>query len=172
MRNVAALIAYATICCSSVGCVPIPYPHFSNEGYEPGSKVDLPDHVPEFIVDGETTRDEVQAQLGTPQGTSPDGRLYSYSSIWRMKGTSTGVVYVGIIPPIENHTIKVRVRRLLIYFDVAGRVSSARFEEQECLRKYVGDSRHWRTEPSTSQPDCLDISGSDAVRNEAGDEQM
>lgn len=150
-------------CAALVSCVPIPYPHVTSEGYEPGSRENLPERVPDFIVPGQTTRDDVRNMLGWPDGAAPDQSLYSYGTVWREKATTRGYVVVGILPPSDRHTIKVRVRRLLVRFDTAGRVASAEMQQKECVRKYASDPRKWEFIKITAR-DCLDVSGADAIR--------
>lgn len=149
------------VCCAGFsGCIAVPYPHLTHEGYEPHSHENLTEHVPEFIVPGQTTREEILRTLGAPDGIGPDQSWFTYGSIWRDKGVTFG--FVGILGPegiaSNDYDVRVRIRRLLIRFDAQGLVNVTNLEERQCTRSYT---RAYGGEPDSEPYGCLDIRGSD-----------
>lgn len=108
------------------GCVPVRLPP---AGHVLSSRVELPDRVPDFIVTGRTTRKDVLATLGEPDGRGADERWWAYSSLFDEGG-------VAWITPLPNLPFNVNValveRQLVIKFDASNNVSDATLRVARC----------------------------------------
>jgi outer membrane protein assembly factor BamE (lipoprotein component of BamABCDE complex) len=110
------------------GC-PIPIPG----GDSAGSRQNISDQTPDFIVSGQTTRAEVVLALGEPDAVTANGVQFLYTRS-RSKG---GVLFVWVAPGYGGGAGAVPVarmtyRRLAVSFDEAGVVTSARIESASC----------------------------------------
>ena len=73
-----ALVASAALLS---GC-PVPLP----PTYDSASRQNVGEHIPDFIVNGETTRDDVLLRLGEPDGRGPGDRWFAYGSQYSKGG--------------------------------------------------------------------------------------
>jgi outer membrane protein assembly factor BamE (lipoprotein component of BamABCDE complex) len=118
------------------GCVPIPYV-IPPLGYTSESRHNLGDRAPSFIVQGQTSREEVLYALGEPD--TGDDQTFSYVSASRHGGVGTLIVpYVGNQIP-DAHTQRVLFRRLIVQFDSDGRVSHFENQSKTCSIGYYED---------------------------------
>jgi outer membrane protein assembly factor BamE (lipoprotein component of BamABCDE complex) len=95
----------------------------------------LGDRSPSFIVQGQTSREEVLYALGEPD--TGDDQWFSYVSASRHGGVGTLIVPIrggGEIP--DAHTQRVLFRRLTVQFDSDGRVSHFESESKTCSIGY------------------------------------
>lgn len=124
-RTLAFRAAVVLIPLALAGC-PIPLV----PGDESGSRQNLGDKVPDFIITGKTTRADVLLALGEPDGESEHGEWFAYT-----RRTSTGGVMLIMAGGYSaggasNETMN--YRRLIIQFDDANIVKSARHELVTC----------------------------------------
>ena len=122
------------------GC-PIPIP----PGYRMGSRANLGDGAPAFIVTGKTTRADVLLTMGIADGSALDEHWLSFGD-HQSKG---GVVFIlgqGGGPGAE----RLESRRLVVYFDPQGLVERVQFDRRACMQMIPGDDRP-----------CLDPQGRD-----------
>lgn len=110
------------------GCLPIPIPPL---GYPSESRTNLPDRVPEFIVKGKTTREEVLLALGAPDSYAVDGRWMTYSSS-RHGGGVAFVVGGGYTAGVVGAVNSYEKRLLVVRFDAHSIVSDVALEERTC----------------------------------------
>lgn len=110
-------------------CIPIPIPSL---GYLGDSRTNLPDRVPEFVVKGETTREQILFALGAPDSHAADGSWMAYSSARHAGGVAFvvgGGYTAGVVGPVSTYE-----RRLLIVrFDANSVVVDAAVEVRRCL---------------------------------------
>lgn len=107
-------------------CVPIP----TGEGYASGSRGNLAEKAPEFIIPGKTTREEVLVELGQANRTEVDGSLVCYQSALQRGGT----LLMGVMPrPFPGvGSADVEFRRLVVFFAKSGVVERVQFERVFC----------------------------------------
>ncbi|HTN50032.1 MAG TPA: hypothetical protein VMK32_11425 [Burkholderiaceae bacterium] len=106
-------------------------------GYSTHSRDNLPDRVPEFIVKGTTTREEVLLGLGAPDAQSPDGRWFAY----RSERHTGGVVFVvggGYSAGVAGGISGYEERMLIVRFDTRSIVTEATMEDRVCPRGFFG----------------------------------
>lgn len=102
------------------GCVPIPVPPMGDWA---GSRRNLSDQVPEFIVIGKTTRAEVLLVLGEPDQTTDNDRQF----IYRRLSQEGGIAFMyggGGRGGVTGVPVTLRV--LSLNFNENGAVSDAR----------------------------------------------
>jgi hypothetical protein len=119
------------------GCVPIPYviPPLGNTAE---SRHNLGERARSFIVQGQTTREEVLYALGEPD--TGDDQWFSYVSASRQGGVGTLLVPAfGSGPIPDAHTQRVLFRRLIVQFDADGRVSHFENQSKTCSIGYLDD---------------------------------
>lgn len=118
------------------GCVPIPYV-IPPLGYTPDSRHNLSDRVPAFIVEGQTSREEVLYALGEPDNLAADDETFIYVSANRRGGVGSllipAVPGASELPAINSQ--RTLYHRLIVHFDAAGRVSSTVSETKTCWSK-------------------------------------
>lgn len=154
MRRVFAYIAEFALILSLAGCV-IPISH------RPGTE-DIPCHglkneVPQFIRVGETTREEVQQQLGKPTGIAADGSWMTYGCTISEGGRGLGFAvpfYVDFQYLAEETVL---YRRLILRFDASAVVSRADIEQKSCRMRSDTYGAGHETAP------CLELEGTDLV---------
>jgi hypothetical protein len=105
------------------GC-PVPLPPL---GYERQSRTNLPDQVPDFIVTGKTTRQEVLLSLGVPDSYSPDGRWFAYRTSKHAGGVLFVVPYGGALEVSGTDE-----QLLIVRFDSSAIVIDATLEKRTC----------------------------------------
>jgi outer membrane protein assembly factor BamE (lipoprotein component of BamABCDE complex) len=124
------------------GCMPVPYV-IPALGYTPDSRHNLGERVPPFIIQGETSREDVLFTLGDPDETIDDGHVFIYLSAYRRGGMGTMVlIYQAHDIPAFNSQ-RTLFHRLTVEFDAAGRVSSASEETNTCWME--SDTSDWMT---------------------------
>jgi hypothetical protein len=129
-RVVVGLLA-AAFCLSA--CIAVPYARQS--GFR-GSRSDLGDSVPDFIVVGKTTRDAVIARLGHAEIEPPDGSWLYYQShylksergLWVAVASPSSYVGYGTLPSDSV----VLARRLWVRFSPEGVVDAVSSDRGEC----------------------------------------
>ncbi len=99
-------------------CGPIPI--FS--GYAAGSRQNIGERVPDFIVEGKTPREEVLLRLGEPDVRGPADSWYAYGSLLHAGGVEFGFLSAETL----------RYRRIIVDFDEQGVVSRASHVGQDC----------------------------------------
>lgn len=131
MNFAARLVAGLALSALLSACVPIPYsvaPGFR------GSRADLGDALPAFIVIGSTTRVEVLLKMPRPEFAAPDNSWFYFESNYMEQ--ESGAVFVSGFPvavPVGASGTSARLfRRLYIRFDDSGVVSNADFDRQRC----------------------------------------
>jgi hypothetical protein len=149
------------------GCV---FPVWWGPGFYSGSRDNIRDDGPTFIVPFRTTREEVLLALGEPDGEAPDGSWFSYGSAWTKGGG--GVVAIvaagGGAAGGFIGTEKAEFRRLLVRFDTRGTVIESRFEAETCRQTtswgfvMSGGDRAGGNEPTP----CLDIDATELRREQ------
>ncbi len=100
---------------------------------EDDSRLNVGDNVPDFIITGKTTRADVLLALGEPDGESEHGEWFAYT-----RRTSTGGVlfFMATLGGAGGASTEgMAYRRLMIQFDDAGVVKSARHELVTCSEK-------------------------------------
>jgi outer membrane protein assembly factor BamE (lipoprotein component of BamABCDE complex) len=119
--------------------------------------MNLGDSVPEWLVVGQTTRQEVLLVLGEPDGPAYNEEWYGYITVRRLGGIGFGGISDG--GGFDVRLKVVRFRRLLVRFDAAGVVSEASFITARCGESSLNTSGggDWTTKP------CLDVAGNDVV---------
>jgi len=145
IRTGAALIAGVLL----QGCViPIPVP----ERYHYTSRQNLGHCVPDFIVPGKTTREDVLLALGQADGAALDESWLSYGCAYGKGGVFVFVYPSPAMPAFEA----VEYRRLVVYFDEAGVVDRAQWDQRTCQEVEVV------TQGSDVKPrPCIDLAGKD-----------
>jgi hypothetical protein len=140
----AGLIAVASMLLQA-GCVPMPV---APRGYVQTSRANLPGSRPDFIVPGETTREEVLLRLGSPDSEAKDQSWFTYASIL----DEGGVVLLDPSLRLGVGMIGLVERRLVIGFDAGSVVTRVGFNEVRCQLGTVDFSR-WNT------GGCQDLQG-------------
>ena len=116
------------------GCVPIPYV-IPPLGYTSESRHNLGERAPSFIVQGQTSREEVLYALGEPD--TADDQTFSYVSASRHGGVGTLIVPYGGNQIPDAQTQRVLFRRLIVQFDADGRVSHFENQSKTCSIGHV-----------------------------------
>lgn len=134
LRRLASL---AVLSAGMSACVPLA-PYEKAPGYY-GSRTDLGDGVPAFIVTGTTSRAEVTRTLGTPEVEAPDSQWSYYESNYLK--TESGAWAFTYFPgtfverwPQHNQLL---LRRLLLRYDAAGLVTDVEFNSAQCEDIFV-----------------------------------
>jgi hypothetical protein len=140
-------------------CIPIPL----MSGYTEDSRQNIPAQVPEFVVTGRTTREDVVLALGEPDRYADDGSWLLYGSVYRTGGLAMVIVAGapgggGAMGVAEE---KMRYRLLILRFDAAGLVSSSEVTEKRCPEwsGFVGGA-------GSSDNPCFDLSGDRLVASD------
>jgi hypothetical protein len=122
----------AVACAMFLSACPVPLP----PTYDSGSRQNVGDVIPEFIVNGETTRDDVLLRLGEPDGRGPGDRWFAYGS----KYSKGGVLFVMAAGggAAAAGVQSIRFRRLVVSFDEDGVVTDSAFVERVCPRYTLG----------------------------------
>ena len=129
----ARIAAGAALAAALSGCLPIPY------ALEPGfrgSRSDLGDAVPAFIVPGQTARAEVLQRLGAPEVEALDSSWFYYESDYLIQ--NSGVLLLiggpgGALPVGASGTEAKLHRRLFLRFGPVGEVADADFQTEKCV---------------------------------------
>lgn len=139
------------------GCLIVPYE--APQG-SVGPRQDVPAAVPDTIVKGKTTRDEVLRDEGKPdfQGDAADWFVYASAS----KESGLGLFFCAAANSNAGCGDARRqvwdYRRLVVRFDAAGVVSDVHVDSASCLR--------WTRNYGSPVP-CLDLRGDDLRREDA-----
>lgn len=148
MRTFRTILAILMATLLLTAC-PVPIPPHSL-----GTRENVADHVPAFIKEGITTREDVFMKLGEPDGVAVDDSwvMYVYGKaqggvafIMAAGGGAGGILVEGTY-----------YRRLIVRFDDKGIVSFATLETKTCPRSAVGVNSS-----GGESPPCLDIYGKD-----------
>lgn len=134
-------------------CIPIPLV----SGYDADSRQNIPARVPEFVVQGKTTRADVVLALGEPDRYADDGSWLLYGSDYSQGGLA--LVAVGAAPGAVGAfgiaEEKMRYRLLIFRFDAAGVVSSTALTEKYCPEWSMVAAPG----PDSAPIPCFDLSG-------------
>lgn len=128
--------------------------------YEGGSRQNVGERMPDFIVEGTTTRDDLLLRMGEPDGRGPEDRWFAYGSRYNeggvlfIAGAPGGVGGVGVS--------SIRYRRIVVRFDDRGVVSSTGFVERTCPSVMGGAGSAFGESPA-----CIDVTIDDARVPEA-----
>ena len=115
-----------------------------------GTRSDIGESLPRFIVEGRTTRDTVLLHLGEPDERGYFDRWFVYRSQHTLGGAA-----VGMVPGLVWGAEAIRYRRIEISFDDAGIVDMARFVARAHVQSFdSGSMSMWRMD-----------SGSESVRD-------
>jgi hypothetical protein len=150
VQRVFRFVAEFALALSLAGCV---IPISLRAGTEDIPCHGLKNEVPEFIRVGESTREEVQQQLGKPKGIAPDGAWVTYGCTVSEGGGGVAAFY----PPnffAYSEKEHVLFRRLVVRFNANAVVSSADLEQKSCVMKSSTDRK---TAP------CLELDGTDLI---------
>ena len=108
--------------------------------------------VPDFIVAGKTTREEVHATLGTPDGMAMDRSWITYGYEQNLGGGGIEVLSFNF-KSAAIVVVTMEFGRLVINFDETDVVQAARFEQKTCSSE--SPTGEFKDKP------CLDIRGRD-----------
>ena len=123
------ILTVAAVVSALSGCVDLKPPRDVG-----GSRSNVGEQLPAFIVEGKTTRDDVLLQIGEPDERGYFDRWFVYQS-----QRSFGGAAVGIVPGLVAGAEAVRYRRIVVSFDDAGVVAKASFVEQEQVESFYLD---------------------------------
>jgi len=128
--------------------IPLPI----QEAYRHGSRENLGAAAKESIVAGKTTREEILLRLGQPDGAALDESWLLYVCV-RSKGGVLVFIYPSpAMPAFET----VDYTRLVVYFDEAGVVERAQFEQRTCREtEFITQGADVKPRP------CIDVLGKD-----------
>jgi outer membrane protein assembly factor BamE (lipoprotein component of BamABCDE complex) len=116
-------------------CVPVPLVPRELQG----SRQDIGEHRPDFIVEGVTTREDILVRLGEPDRRGYADRWFAYRSRRSEGGVLLVVPYgAGFAAGAES----VRYRRLVVSFDSRGLVESVGYTDRICPSYMLGDERY------------------------------
>jgi hypothetical protein len=101
-------------------------------GYAPGSRHNLADTVPAFIVADQTTRGDVLMRLGEPDATFGE-TSFVYTSAYRKGGVGSLIVTYGEGGAMYGQ--RIAYRRLTIEFDESGVVKVAKIALKTCWQQ-------------------------------------
>lgn len=135
------------------GC-PVPLP----PTYDSGSRQNVGEIIPDFIVTGETTRDDILLRLGEPDGRGPGDRWVAYGSQYSKGGVLFVMAAGGGAGAAGVESI--RFRRLVVRFDEKGVVADSAFVERVCPRYTFGAGG----QSDVSAP-CMDVAMDDAPQS-------
>jgi hypothetical protein len=128
IRRLGFLLA-GVLAFSLSGCIPVPIPPL---GYPGESRTNLPDRVPDFIVKGKTTREQVLFALGAPDAYAADGGWMAYRSSRHAGGVAFvvgGGYSAGVVGPVSGY----ENRLLVVRFDANSVVIDVALEQRTCL---------------------------------------
>jgi len=131
------------------GC-PLPIP----PGMHHGTRENLAERTPEFIVPGKTTREDVLLTLGEADGAALDESWFSYGAVLGQGGVLFIVMTLGGGGAFGAEAVE--HRRLVVYFDPGGVVERTQFEKRLCPKAMFGSDTQ-----SAESPPCLDFAGRD-----------
>jgi len=132
VRRFGAAMLVVSTALTLTGCIPLP---ISPNGYLPGSRSNLPDRQPGFIVPGQTTRAEVLLQLGSPDSEADDQSWFAYSSLRDAGGDTLINPFLVTVANFEMVE-----RQLNIRFDSNSVVKQAGFREVACQFGFIFDT--------------------------------
>jgi len=139
-RALAREIFVVTTLTTLTGCFPVPIP----QGEVPGSRQNVGDKVPEFIVAGKTTRTDVLLRLGEPDIGSDARPSWLFDDKRFVYGRITSEGGVGLVFPIGTGAAvgyaPVLYRRLVVTFDEAGVVNSAGLDRFRCPDSFPAEA--------------------------------
>jgi outer membrane protein assembly factor BamE (lipoprotein component of BamABCDE complex) len=141
----------AVACAVLLTACPVPLP----PTYDSGSRQNVGDLIPDFIVKGETTRDDVLLRLGEPDGRGPGDRWFAYGSQYSKGGVLFVMAAGGGAGAAGVESI--RFRRIIVRFDENGIVTDSAFVERVCPRYTFGAGG----QSDVSAP-CVDVAVDDA----------
>ncbi|MDP2240977.1 MAG: hypothetical protein Q8K18_12555 [Burkholderiales bacterium] len=141
----ARLIIFASILTTLAAC-PVPLPR--GDTWE--SRQNIGDKVPDFIVPGKTARTDVLLALGEPDVTSENGMQFTYTRITSEGGVLFVMAAGGGAAGAGSETMT--YRHLVILFDEAGVVTSARNERVSCSETLFGAGNSSYRSPPCSKP--------------------
>jgi hypothetical protein len=146
MRILAAIL----LALSTSGCIPIVY----TARYEEPSRQNLPDAVPAFIESGRTSMADVLLALGDPDTVAVDESWIAYVSRYREGGGGAALVLVGGgNAGLLGGALKAMLnRRLLVRFDAAGIVTSAKLDLVDCT-----DTEFFLGSAAGTSAPCFDV---------------
>jgi hypothetical protein len=119
----AAGTAVAVIACVPVWSIP--------SGYAGSSRQNIGEGLPDFVVEGKTTREEVLLRLGEPDVRGPADSWFGYGSLLNAGGVDFGLVSAQTL----------RYRRIILGFDEQGVVTRATYVERGCVIYNEGPSK-------------------------------
>jgi outer membrane protein assembly factor BamE (lipoprotein component of BamABCDE complex) len=137
------------------GC-PVPLvPRYVSE-----SRHNVGERMPDFIVAGTTTRDDVLLRLGEPDGRGPGDRWFAYGSSY----SEGGVIFIMAAGGGAGGAgvEAIRYRRIVVRFDDQGVVGSANFVERLCPSYMLAAG----SSESKSEP-CVDVATDEAAETVA-----
>lgn len=133
---------------SLAACVPVPLIPRELQG----SRQDLGERRPDFIVEGVTTREDILVRLGEPDRRGYADRWFAYRSRRSEGGVLLVVPYgAGFAAGAES----VRYRRLVVYFDGRGLVENVGYTDRICPSYMLGDERY-------ESGSCIDLATADS----------
>ena len=141
----------AVACAAFLTGCPVPLP----PTYDSGSRQNVGELIPDFIVNGETTRDDVLLRLGEPDGRGPGDSWFAYGSQYSKGGVLFVMAAGGGAAAAGVESI--RFRRLVVRFDEKGVVTDSAFVERVCPRYTFGAGG----QSDVSAP-CVDVAVDDA----------
>jgi hypothetical protein len=100
-------------------------------GYMAVSRQNIGEGLPNFIVEGKTTRDEVLLRMGEPDERGHFDRWYAYES----RRSMGGIAIAMNVPPMGVGSYTMRYRRIVFNFSDQGVVESAAFAQLECVEQ-------------------------------------
>lgn len=133
--------------------------------YESESRHNVGERLPDFIVEGTTTRADVLLHLGEPDGRDPEDRWFAYGSRYN----EGGVLFVAFGPGGAGAAVgtkSVRYRRIVVRFDDRGVVTSAGFVERACPSA-IGMIGGAHSSHSGESAPCIDVAIDDAPASDA-----
>lgn len=116
------VVVSALCLAAAVGCGPSPIR--SQQGSELRNGAEEP--AAARLTPGKTTRDEVVGMFGDPDGAAPDDRWMVWTTGYSSGGLRLG--QIGPTAPME----KQRYKRLTVFFNERGLVTSSKEDEQSC----------------------------------------
>lgn len=127
-----------------------------------GSRQNLGEIRPEFIVERLTTREDILLRLGEPDGRWAEDRWFAYGS----RRSEGGVLLMFGRATTSVSSEAIRYRRLLLRFDEQGLVEGASFIDRLC------PSYALRLESTVAESEpCLDVRSDDVANGALVDER-
>ena len=93
------------------------------------SRQNIGEGLPNFIVEGKTTRDEVLMRMGEPDERGHFDRWFAYAS----RRSMGGVAIAMNVPPMGVGSYTMRYRRIVFNFSDQGAIESAAYVQRECV---------------------------------------